>query len=226
MTNLNLHTECLPVKKRLTSIAIFFGLLTISAFCDETNIFARMGTPTNELAAIGEPVVQSLNSEDLAESLGIKHWNFLVQIPDNWVGFTMSFNWIENGTKRELGHSSFPIDRFDHETGKHISGPYQDRVLLVVSPADSSTEDPWRNSAKLRVFIKDYEQGVSGFDFIENPFRKKNLVFVTYGSPSMVRDKQKKLGTSEALATEFKLLASGTNEFRVSFQLGYQMTIR
>ena len=208
------------MNKLLFLLAAFFSVLAISASGDETNLFVRMKTPTNEFAVVAEPVVQSVNNEDLAESLGIKHWNFQLQIPDNWAGYSVDFRWFENGTSRDLGHCEWPLSRIDSETGNKIPGPYQERILLFIAPVDISTDDPWRNSARLRVFLRDYGQ-VSGSMLIENPFKKSKTGFATYGIAGAVRENQSNL--SQSFEKGFKLISSGqneTNELRVFFNPG------
>jgi len=208
------------MNKLLFLLAVFVSVLAISATGDETNLFVRMKTPTNEFAVVAEPVVQSVLSDDLAESLGIKHWNFQLQIPDNWACYSVDFRWFENGTSRDLSHCEWPLSRIDSETGNKIPGPYQKRFLLLIAPVDISTDDPWRNSARLRVFIKD-SGPVSGSMLIENPFRKSRSGLVTYGVAASVRENQSDI--SQSFEKGFKLISSdqnATNELRVFFNPG------
>ena len=211
-------------KKLLPLTAALFCLAAVFVPGDETNLLARWGVPTNALVAAADPVVQSVNCEDLADALGIRHWDFLVQVP--YAGtLPISFHWIENGKDRELGHTSLVIDRMDHQTGKFIPPPYQDRILFVICPVDNSTEDPWRDSAKLHVFVKDYDMGESGFVLVENPFKSKNEGCSISSAPMAVHDNKIPPGSVEnALGTEFDLMATASNKlatqssFRISFK--------
>jgi len=192
-----------------------FCLAASSAFCDETNLFVRMRSPTNEFAVLAD-YQSSLNDEALAESLQIKHWNFQLQISNNWACYSMDFFWMENGTVHELGHEEIPITDIDPQTGKQTPGMFQDKILLMVSPVDLSTEDSWRSSAKLRVFVKTSHSS-DGPLFIENPFKKNKEMWFTYGDPSLVAKSPSKI--------EFKLMTAGTNEFRISFNPGLHTTL-
>jgi hypothetical protein len=211
-------------KKFPCLMATLFCLAAISAFGDETNLLARWGVPTNALVAAADPINQSVNSEDLADALGIRHWDFLVQVPYDGM-LPVSFHWVENGKDRELGHTSLVIDRLDQQTGKFIPPPHQDRILFVVCPVENSTEDPWQDSAKLRIFVKDYDRGDSGFLLIENPFKNKNEGYSIDSAPMAVHDHKIPPGSVEnALGTEFDLMTTASNKlatqsaFRISFK--------
>jgi hypothetical protein len=204
------------MNKILTLLAAgLICLTTAPAFCDETNVFARMGMATNEFAVLADSQT-SLNDQVLAESLEIKHWNFQLQISNNWACYSMDFLWVENGTAHELGHGEIPVNDLDPLTGKQVRGLLQDKIVLLISPVDLSTEDPWRNSAKLRVFTT---TGRSfGSRFIENPFKKNREGWATYSAPALVKKSPYKV--------EFKLITAGTNdEFRIAFNPGLHSTL-
>src|SRR5208282_4756481 len=200
-----------------------FCLAVTPAFCDETNLLARWGAPTNALVAAADPVVQSVDIETLVESLGIERWDFLVQVP--YAGnLPISFHWIDNGKDRELGHTWLVNTRMNFQTGEIIPPPYpppyQFRILLVISPVVASTEDPWRDSAKLRVFIKEYEMRESGFVLtdsgfvlIENPFKNKNEGYVIYNARMAFHKNKIQPGSVEqAMGTEFDLMTTANDK--------------
>ena len=190
--------------------------IVANAFCDDTNIFARMGAPTNEFAVLSD-YQSSLDDEALAESLQIKHWNFQLQISNNWASYSMDFLWRENGTIHELGHGETSISDIDPQTGRQTPGMFRDKILLMISPVDSTTEDSWRNSAKLRVFVKNSRS--YGSFFIENPFKKNKETWATYGDASLIAKSPSKI--------EFNLMTAGTNaEFRVAFNPGVHVTFK
>ncbi len=198
---------------KITLLSGFIGFLASPAFCDQTNFVGGMETPANEFSVRAD-YTNSLNDEALAESLGIKHWNFQLQITNNWACYSMDFLWTENGTVRDLGHGEIPISNIDPQTGKAVPGMFQDNILLLISPVDTSTEDPWRNSTKLRVFTKNSHG--SGSLLIENPFKKNKQMLATFGEPALVAKSSSKI--------EFKLMTADTNEFRISFNLGLHTT--
>ena len=210
-----------------------FALVTVGVFCfavapafgDETNLLARWGAPTNNLVAAADPIRQSVDSEDLAEALGVKHWDFLVQVP--YAGtLPISFHWIENGKDRLLGQTGLVVDRMDPMTGKEIPPPYQDRILFVIFPVDTSTDDQWSNSAKLRIFIKDYDRHDSTVLLIENPFKNNKRGYSIPSAPMAVHKDNEKIepgSVKRAMGTEFDVMRTADNQrtkqssFRISF---------
>lgn len=169
---------------------------------------------TNEFAVLADSQ-SSLNDNVLMESLENKRWNFQLQITNNWACYSLDFLWVQNGAVHELGHGEISLNDIDPLTGMQVRGLLQDKIALLISPVDLSAEDPWRNSAKLRVFTT---TGRSfGSRFIENPFRKNSESWVTWSVPSLVKKSPDKY--------EFKLMEAGTNgEFRIAFNPGLHAT--
>jgi len=210
-------------KLALLTVSLFC-LAVAPAFCDETNLLARWGAPTNELVAAADPIHQTVDSEDLAEALGIRHWDFLVQPKAS--SLFISFHWIEDGKDRLLGQTGLVVDRIDPYTGRFVPPPYQDRILFVIFPVDTSADDPWSNSAKLRIFIKDYDRHDSTVLLIENPFKNNKRGYSIPSAPMAVHNDNEKIepgSVKRAMGTEFDVMKTADNQrtkqssFRISF---------
>ena len=201
---------------------IRFALLTVGlfclamtpAFCDETNFLHRpQDMPTNELAVFDD-FHQSVDGEDLAEALGIMHWNFQVQVPDGTDMLSVNLHLVETNSDSVLGKLNLSTRKMDALTGKDIPGVKQFRVLVVISPLDTSVNDPLFESVKLRVFEKNFLTHSSSRIIIENPFYKKSKDgFITTHGLLLSRDHK------VPWDTRFDLMSSANDKriLRISF---------
>lgn len=201
-------------------MTVLFCLATTSAFCDETNLVHRFrGMPTNEVVAFDD-FQKSVDSEDLAEALGIMHWYFQVQVPDGTSALTANLHLIETNSDEVLGKLVLNTEPRD-DNGNRILGIKQFRVLVIVQPLDASTEHPLFESAKLRVFAKEYLTGSSSIQIIKNPFSKNSKGGADiYNTSRLVRDLKIPSGVWDGYGTGFDLisLVADNRILRISFE--------
>lgn len=209
------------MKKILLPVAALFSLALMPAFCDETNLLVRMGAEPTELVATADFFNQSIDIGDMTEALGIKHWDFIVQTPRT-APLKISFHWIVKGGDHVLGKTDLAVERGDPLTGKVMPPPYRDRILFMIYPVDNSTSDPWTGSAKLRIFIRDYDKGATSALVIANPFKNFKGSYTTFGGPMAYHKESLPTGSvRQAMGTQFDLMSVVDSQGKVtsSFRL-------
>jgi len=210
------------MKTKLLFITLPVCLLCSCAttYSDEPKLHRPPGMPENELIAFDD-YQKSVNSDDLADALGIVHFNFQVQVPDGTPFLRVALHLIEDGKDRDLGSVKLLTEKRD-DSGNVIKGAKQFRVLVMVSPLDTSTADPLRESPKLRVFAKEFLTGNGGAAVsIENPFKKKHTGgVVIHNTTSLVRERKVPPGTWDGFETRFDLFSTDANKcvMRISFE--------
>ena len=209
-------------KKLILLAAGLICLATAPAFCDETNLLVRMGAEPTELVAVADLFNQSVDIGDLTEALGIKHWDFIVQAPKT-APLHISFHWVGKGGDQALGKTDLAVERGDPQTGREMPPPYRDRILFLIFPVDNSTSDPWTSSAKLRIFIRDYDKGATSALVIANPFKNFKGSYATYSAPMAYHKESVDPGSvRQAMGTQFDLMTVNdsqgkvTSSFRIS----------
>ena len=211
------------MNKKITLLAAgLICLATAPAFCDETNLLVRMGAEPTELVAVADLFNQSIDIGDLTEALGIKHWDFIVQAPKT-APLHISFHWVGKGGDQALGKTDLAVERGDPQTGREMPPPYRDRILFLIYPVDNSTSDPWTSSAKLRIFIKDYDKGATTALVIANPFKNFKGSYGTFVAPMVFHKESVDPGSvRQAMGTQFDLMTANdsqgkvANSFRIS----------
>ena len=202
------------MKKKLLFVTLAVCLLCSDAttYSDELKLHRPPGMPENELIAFDD-YQKSVNSDDLADALGIVHFNFQVQVPDGTPFLRVALHLIEDGKDRDLGSVKLQTEKRD-DSGNVIKGAKQFRVLVMVSPLDTSTADPLRESPKLRVFAKEFLTGNGGAAVsIENPFKKKHTGGVTiYNTTRLVRERKVPPGTWGGFGTRFDLFSTDADK--------------
>ena len=171
--------------------------------------------PENQLI-VRSSAPRAVDSEDLAEALGIHQWNFQVQVPEGTSFVRVAMHLIQNGTDRDLGSITMSAEKWDTDAGKVIQGAKQFRVLVMVSPVDLSTGNPLLQSAKLRVFAKEFQSGSASAAIIDNPFKKQPNGVTIYKSP------KHSPGAGEALRTRFDFFETDDHQrvLGISFETG------
>jgi hypothetical protein len=176
--------------------------------------------PDNELIAFDD-YQKAVDGTDLADALGIKHFNFQVQVPDGTSFLRVGLHLIEDGQDRDVGNVKLWAEKRD-DSGNVIKGAKQFRVLVMVSPLDTSTANPLIESPKLRVFAKEFLTGNSGAAAtIENPFKKKHAGGVMiHNTTRLVRDRKVPPGAWDGFGTRFDLFSTddGKCVMRISFE--------
>jgi len=170
--------------------------------------------PENQLI-VRSSAPRAVDSEDLAEALGIHQWNFEVRVPEGTSHLRVAMHLIQNGTDRNLGSITLSAEKRD-DAGKVVQGAEQFRVLVMVSPVDLSTGNPLLQSAKLRVFAKEFQSGSASAAIIDNPFKKQPNGVTIYKSP------KHSPGAGEALRTRFDFFETDDHQrvLGISFETG------
>ena len=210
------------MNKKLTLLAAgLICLATAPAYGDETNLLVRLGAAPSELVAVADLYNQSVDIGDLTEALGIKHWDFIVQAPKT-APLKISFHWTGKGGDQVLGKAEMAVERGDPLTGNAVPPPYRDRILFLIYPVDNSTIDPWTSSAKLRIFIRDYDKGATSALVIANPFKNFKGSYTTFGGPLAYHKESVEPGSvRQAMGTQFDLMTANDSQGKVasSFRL-------
>jgi hypothetical protein len=181
------------------------------------------GMPDNELIAFyDDDHRRSLNANDLADALGIMQWSFQIQVPDGTDKLQVALHLIENGSDRILGTVYVRGEKWDSTAGKVVPGSKQFRLLVLLSPVDTSASDPLRESAKLRLFAKEFQSGSRSSEVVDNPLRKHRGSITTFESPRLVRDRKVPSGVWDGFGTRFDLVSSDDEKriVRISFHQG------
>lgn len=169
--------------------------------------------PKLETAVVVRPArITGLTSEDLAEALGLHPWNFQVEVPDGTPSLQIAVRLTENGAERELSRMTLNAEEWDGAAGKRIKGSKQFRVLLTVSPVDNTTVKPLLESAKLRIFAKEFQSGSGSVAIIDNPFTKKPARGVSIFSSGQ-------RGTAKAPRTNYDLLS--TDDYQTVLKISF-----
>lgn len=195
-------------------------LSTAFGFAGEANLFPPPSKSDGPLA-VHPAKTTAIDSDDLAAALGIHHWNFQVQAADGMPAIRIAVRLIENGADRKLGEFTLSAEKWDSAAGKVIKGPKEFRVMVVVSPLDSATVQPLFESARFRVFAKEFQSGSTGAAIIENPFAKApRRGIITYVAGQR--------GAAKVPRTDYDLYATDDYErvLRISFESGLPAEVK
>jgi hypothetical protein len=196
--------------------------LASTAFCDEAKTNHFRGMPTNEVIAFDD-FQKSLSADDLAGALGVRHWNFQIQVPDGIETIHLRLQSIEGKKERDLGYLSVVVRERD-ATGQGIysSGVKQSHVVVVAMPTDTSVGDPLFESKKLRIYARGSISRSNSSRLIDNPFRQGKEGVATYNTSRRVRDRKAPPGVWDGFGTRFDLMGTADDKtvLRISFEAG------
>lgn len=187
-------------------LVVVLCVVRVELIAGQANTNQFNGVSTNDVVARPEER-RLVDATELAEALGVRQWNFLVQVPDGTDSLSLSLRFAGEGTERKLGdHLVLKANEWDSTVGRSIPGVKRFRVLVMILPADMSAEDPIRGSAKLRVFAKEFLSGSSSSALIPNPFYKSKGGVATYGLGGSRRYREPNSSVSEGFGSRFDLM--------------------
>lgn len=204
------------MKRLLSILALCLGASTLSA---QQQYHRPPGMPENQLVAFDDYKPQP-DTATLRELLGIKSFQWMVQIPDSARFLTVDISWIDTRSQSASAVASLAFDALPADPTKRNSRPKFFPLRMTMMPDDSKSEDPWRTSRSFVVLLEAPDLNTSIRQSYSNPFRRSTGPLSTHYTTQIATPLPKQPGMWDGFGTAFDVMAGGDrgkHVLRVSF---------
>lgn len=176
--------------------------------------------PENQLVAFDDYKPQQADTATLRELLGIKSFQWMVQIPDSARTLIVDLSLIDTESRSASPVARIPFEPLPADPGKRESRPKFFPLRMTLMPDDSKSDEPWRTSRSLVTLLEVPDLNLSARRICSNPFHRYVGALSTHGTTSIATPLPQKPGMWDGFGTAFDVMASGDKEryvLRVSF---------
>jgi len=200
------------MKHLLSILAICSAVTTLSA---QQQYHRPPGMPENQLVAFDDYKQPQPDTATLRELLGIKSFQWMVQIPDSARSLVVDMSLIDTGSKSASQVAPIPFEVVPADPAKRESRAKFFPLRITMMPDDSKSEEPWRTSRSFVALLEVPDLNISIRRTCSNPFRGGAGGLWTHSTTAIATPLPKEPGMWDGFGTAFDIMASGDEDNRV-----------